>query len=93
VKWSFAFGDSTWITPRVSCVWSSVRYWAPDVDPDQGRDGHLLAVHEDVEVRVVVGVDGLLREGRQPERQQAVGEELVLGRPGRLRLADPRKVL
>src|SRR3954454_22572884 len=64
-----------------------------DVDPDQPRNGDLLAVDEDVEVRVVVGVDGFLRQGRQPQRRQPVGEELVLRGPRRLRLPDPRETV
>src|SRR3954454_17190365 len=64
-----------------------------DVDPDQRRNTDLLAVDEDVEVRVVVGVDGFLRQSRQPQRRQPVGQELVLRGPRRLRLPDSRETV
>src|SRR5580765_5010999 len=64
----------------------------PGVDADERRNLDLLAVHEDVEMGVeVLGEAVVPTQGRQVERGQAVGEEAVLGRPGCLRLPDPRE--
>src|SRR5207248_4802446 len=54
---------------------------AQRVDPDAGRDRHLLAVDVDPQHRV--DVEGIVGRLREVERVQAGGQLLVLGRPGR----------
>jgi len=61
------------------------------VDPDLGRDGNTLPVHDYVEMHVNVEGELLGRELRETEREKAVGKKLVLLGPRSLRPPDPRK--